>query len=298
MTPCPSENDIVDFVEGRLDEGARAGLHDHIAECSACRETLANLAPPEGEPAAHGPAPSAAPAPAAGEAGRPPPAFAPAPGEVVGGRYRLERLLGSGGMGAVWAATHLVTRRAVALKMLRALDGARPEERRRLLREAQAASAVEHPNVVRVLDAFEADGAPALVMDLLTGESLAQRLAREGRLSLGEAAVVLRPVVAAVAAAHRAGVVHRDLKPANVFLAAGSGGGPDVRVLDFGVAKLLERPGGDAHSGSLTRTGEVVGTPFYMSPEQFYGEPDVDPRADVWALGVVLYECLAGRRPF
>jgi len=207
---------------------------------------------------------------------------------MIAGRYRLERRLGEGGMGAVWAATHTVTGRSVALKFVRGPAHARAEMRRRLLREARAASAVAHPNVVEVLDAFEHDEeTPVMVMELLTGETLRERIDRKETLSMAETAALLLPVISAVGAAHARGVVHRDLKPDNIFLTDTA-----VRVLDFGIAKLAE-----PEPGMVTQTGSTVGTPCYMAPEQALGERDVDHRADIWALGVILYECLSGVRP-
>jgi serine/threonine-protein kinase len=217
-------------------------------------------------------------------------------GALVGGRYRLERLLGKGGMGDVWAATHRLTRRPAALKFLR--DARGRHSLRRFLREARAPGLVRHPNVLQVQDTVElADGTPVLVMELLEGESLGARLAHKGRIPLFELAPLLVPVVSAVGTAHAAGVIHRDLKPDNIFLCALPDGGTDVKVLDFGLAKLTAMSSDIAQSGDLTMSGEVLGTPSYMAPEQAFGEP-VDHRADVWALGVILYECLSGRRPF
>jgi serine/threonine-protein kinase len=221
------------------------------------------------------------------------------PGTLIGGRYRLERLLGRGGMGEVWAAQHTVTRRAVALKFLNVDQGVVPQMRRRFMREARAATAVNHPNVIQVHDVFELeDETPVMVMDLLTGEALGDKLAREGKLSVETAARLLVPVISAVGTAHAAGVVHRDLKPENIFLvrAHDGDGEPEVKVLDFGIAKLgasLDL----AQTGAVTGTGAVLGTPYYMALEQAYGEKDVDHRADIWSLGVVIYECLVGRRP-
>jgi serine/threonine-protein kinase len=218
-------------------------------------------------------------------------------GVIVAGRYELRRLLGEGGMGEVWAGVHLVTRRPVALKFLK--GDASDEARRRFVREARAASVVHHPSVVPMLDILELeDGVPALVMDLLEGITLAELLARRQQLDLGETARILMPVISAVGTAHELGIVHRDLKPANIFLAERLEGDADVRVLDFGVAKFTAQSGDAAESAHLTRTGEVLGTPYYMPPEQVFGEHDVDHRADIWAVGVILYECLAGRRPF
>lgn len=223
-------------------------------------------------------------------------AFTPACGVVVASRYRLDRLLGKGGMGEVWAATHVVTKKTVALKFLRASLARHPGYRRRFVREARAASRVIHPNVVQIHDVVELDGGvPAMVMDFLDGESLADRLARERVLSLAETALVMLPVLSAVGAAHSRGIVHRDLKPANIFLARGNAR-MSVTLLDFGIAKVTS-PDPAEGTATLTMDGAMLGTPFYMSPEQIYGEPDVDHRSDIWALGVILFECLSGCRP-
>jgi eukaryotic-like serine/threonine-protein kinase len=221
------------------------------------------------------------------------------PGLLIGGRYQLDRLIGQGGMGQVWAAIHTVTGRRAALKFLRGgPTHNQPEMRRRFLREARAASAVVHPNVVQVQDFFELpDGTPVMVMDLLEGESLAQRLSRVQTLELKEAVDVLLPVISAVGTAHSLGVVHRDLKPDNVFLVRSTGPGADVRVLDFGIAKLTSASAAATDAGALTDTGALLGTPCYMSPEQSFGERDIDHRTDVWAIGVMLYEMLSGTRP-
>src|SRR5579859_6066357 len=220
------------------------------------------------------------------------------PGTVIAGRYRLDRQLGQGGMGVVWAATHTITRRAVAMKFLKGPAHARPEMRRRFLREARAASAVKHPSVVEVHDVFELDDeTPVMVMDLLTGETLAQRIDTLGKLSIDETAAILLPVVSAVGTAHARGIVHRDLKPENIFLAVNDEGQIEVKVLDFGIAKLSTTDGEMLVQSQLTGTGSMLGTPFYSAPEQLFGERHIDQRADVWALGVVLYECLSGQIP-
>ncbi|HEY8038801.1 MAG TPA: bifunctional serine/threonine-protein kinase/formylglycine-generating enzyme family protein [Polyangiaceae bacterium] len=222
------------------------------------------------------------------------------PGTVVAGRYRIERVLGEGGMGIVWAVVHVDTGARFALKTLKTRVGSRTDVRRRLLREARAIGAVHHPNLVRVLDVVTTpDGTPALVMELLEGETLADRL-RRGPLSLPETARALLPVALALRAAHALGIVHRDLKPANIFLARSNepdGPGVEVKVLDFGMAKLTHAEGPAVASDTLTASGALMGTPCYMSPEQVLGERGLDQRTDVWALGVVLHECLSGERP-
>jgi serine/threonine-protein kinase len=201
-------------------------------------------------------------------------------------------------MGAVWAATHTVTGKAVALKFLLGA-GDDPGMRERLLREARAVCAVMHPNVVPVHDVLELEGgAPALVMDILSGESLSAKLVREGTLPQDEVVRIAIDVLSALEAAHARGIIHRDLKPDNIFLARTPGSKvDDIKVLDFGIAKVTTLNEGDAQAAALTRTDAMVGTPYYMAPEQVYGEKDIDPRSDLWSIGIVLYECLAGVRP-
>ena len=217
------------------------------------------------------------------------------PGLIVADRYRLERKLGEGGMGAVWAATHVVTRKRVAIKLLKPELAHNASLVERFLREARAACAVKHRHVVQIHDVLQLEnGAPLMVMDLLEGESLAERLLREGRIPVADFSRIMLQMLSAVAAAHAAHVVHRDLKPDNLFLVRTEDGSIDLQVLDFGIAKVSTT---DAESGVLTKTGSMLGTPFYMSPEQLFGEKDVDHRADIWSLGIIAYECLTGRRP-
>lgn len=222
---------------------------------------------------------------------------------VLANRYALEGRLGRGGMGEVWRAKRLDDGTEVAVKLLRE-DLARDESaKKRFVREARAAAAVTHPNVVALYDVHESDETPFLVMELLHGETLGERLRRKGALGVAETAAVLLPVFDAVEAAHAAGVVHRDLKPDNVYLARDGAERVSVRVLDFGIAKQVEKlatPMGEtlgATTQSVATTGAMLGTPYYMAPEQALGERDVDARADLWSLGVMLYECLAGKRP-
>ncbi len=201
-------------------------------------------------------------------------------------------------MGVVWHAVHSVTRKPVALKFLKPSATHDPRAVQRFLREARAACAVRHPSVVEVHDVLELeDGSPVMVMDPLTGETFAERLAREGAMPLAEVAHIMVHVCSAVGCAHALGIVHRDLKPENIFLARAHDGSLDVKVLDFGIAKLTASEGDAAHTGATTGTGAILGTPYYMAPEQLFGEKDVDHRADIWALGIILYEALVGSRP-
>ena len=216
------------------------------------------------------------------------------PGSVIARRYRLERRLDQGGMGVVWAASHLVTKRTVAIKLLHGSGATDKRSRARLMREARASCAIAHPSIVPVEDVVDAGGAPALVMELLQGESLRARLDR-GALEEAEVRVVLAPVASALAAAHAVGIVHRDVKPENIFLVRGKDKNVSVKVLDFGVAKVSST---DAASTALTESGAMLGTPYYMAPEQAFGERNVGPAVDAWALGVVLHECLTGARLF
>lgn len=217
------------------------------------------------------------------------------PGTVVADRYCLERKLGEGGMGAVWAARHIVTRKMVAIKLLKPELAYNASLVERFLREARAACAVKHRHVVQIHDVLQLpNGAPVMVMDLLEGESLGEQLQRLGRIPVPDFSRIMIQVISAIGAAHAAHVVHRDLKPDNLFLVRTEDGSVDVQVLDFGIAKVSTT---DAESGVLTKTGSMLGTPFYMAPEQLFGEKDVDRRADIWSLGIIAYECLTGRRP-
>jgi serine/threonine protein kinase len=200
-------------------------------------------------------------------------------------------------MGVVWEAVHAVTRKPVALKILKRIGDDDGRAAHRLFREARAACAVHHPSVVQVHDVLELDdGAPAMVMELLVGETLAQKLARQRVMSVEDLARIMVHVCSAVGCAHALGIVHRDLKPENIFLAESPKGGV-VKVLDFGIAKLTASEGAAAHTGAITGTGAILGTPYYMAPEQLFGERDVDHRADIWALGIIFYEALTGVRP-
>jgi len=214
-------------------------------------------------------------------------------GQVLAEKYRLVRELGRGGMGSVWLADHIDLHSPVAIKLIDPALARSPEARSRFLREARAAGAMRSRHVVQVFD-YGVDGeTPFLVMEYLEGESLAARLERQKTLSLTEVQTVMRQVGHALTKAHGAGIVHRDLKPENIFIVS-EGDDELVKVLDFGIAKVDA-----AMAVSVqTQTGMVLGTPFYMSPEQAEGRRELDFRSDLWSLGVIVYECLPGGRPF
>lgn len=216
-------------------------------------------------------------------------------GDVLDGSYRIERVVGSGGTGTVYAATQLRFDRPVAVKVLRhAIDDERYQKR--FLREARAAARIDHPNAVQLIDVGQCeDGTPYIVSEFLQGETVAERLHRQGALPPRHAATIAIAVLDALGAAHAHGIVHRDVKPANIFLATTHAGGPEVaKLLDFGLVKLMDGTDG---LGRLTRTGMVGGTPAYTSPENALDQP-IDARTDLYSLGVTMYEMLAGRPPF
>jgi serine/threonine protein kinase len=215
-------------------------------------------------------------------------------GDIIAGKYRLEARLGEGGMGEVWHALNLQLDAPVALKLIRSgLDHALLGQR--LKREARAAAKLGHPAIVRIFDVGESElGDPFIVMELLTGHSLAELLATEQRLAAVRGVQLLLPVADALSSAHEKGIIHRDIKPDNIFIAL-EGQQLRPKLLDFGIAKLS---GLAALESKMTQAGTVVGSPEYMSPEQARGSDDLDQRSDVWSFCVVLYETLSGCAPF
>ncbi len=216
-----------------------------------------------------------------------------APDELIDGKYRILRTLGEGGAGVVYAAEHVFLRKQVALKVLHPSHAASPAVLARFETEARATSQLEHENIVRVLDFGRSDGAMYLVMELLQGRSLLEVLAERRQLPPAQALPIITAVLTGLEAAHAHGVIHRDLKPENVFLVERSDGTHGAKLLDFGIARLES-----AEEKRLTSVGAILGTPVYMSPEQARGQLDVDHRADLHAVGVILYETLAGRLPY
>ena len=220
-------------------------------------------------------------------------------GTTVGGRYALRGILGEGGMGTVYDAEHLGLGRFVAIKVLNPSQAKKRVAVKRFQQEARAAGAIGHPNICEVYDmGLLDDGSPYLVMEKLVGQTLADRISREGGLPFDDIAEVMIQVLSGLIAAHEKGIVHRDIKPENIFLARRTGYPPIAKILDFGVSKMMAQFATADDQLDLTRTGMVMGTPYYMSPEQARGERNLDGRVDVYACGVMMYEAIAGKRPF
>ena len=218
-----------------------------------------------------------------------------APGTVLAGKFRVVSRLGEGGMGSVYEIEHELTKHRRALKLLHKSMAEMPSVVERFLREASAAGRVGNPHIVETFDAGVLEsGEPYLVMEILRGEPLSSRIAN-GKMPIADVVDLVGQAAAGVHAAHQAGIVHRDLKPDNLFITEGPDGRPFVKILDFGISKFDTKQTGGLQ---LTQEGAALGTPYYMPPEQIRGEGSLDARADVYALGVILYECLASERPF
>jgi eukaryotic-like serine/threonine-protein kinase len=215
------------------------------------------------------------------------------PGTKIG-HFKIVRMIGTGGMGSVYEAEHVDLKKRVAIKTLKPEFAKNPEIKERFLREGIAASKIRHPHAVDVFDVGRHGNLAYLVMEYLEGESLADMIGREGRLSVGRTLQVMIPVMAAVNAAHNEEIVHRDLKPENIFLSTTRDGVVVPKVVDFGISKLNIQ----GRATRLTVTDNVFGTPEYMSPEQIANPREVDARADQFALGVILFECVTGILPF
>jgi eukaryotic-like serine/threonine-protein kinase len=219
-------------------------------------------------------------------------------GDILAGKYRVERILGAGGMGVVVAAQHLALDQKVAIKFLLPEVLGNEEAVGRFMREAQAAVKIKSEHVARVIDVGTLDnGAPYMVMEYLEGGDLGAWLEQKGPLPFDQAVEFILQASEAIAEAHGLGIVHRDLKPANLFCVRRADGVLSTKVLDFGISKVT----GSQMSGSamsMTRTSAVIGSPFYMSPEQLRSSRDVDARTDIWSLGIILYQLLTGKTPF
>src|SRR5450755_1079256 len=217
-------------------------------------------------------------------------------GQILAGKYRVEKVLGSGGMGVVVAAWHLELEQRVAVKFLHPLAMERPDTAERFRREARSAAKIRSEHVARVIDVGIMEGGlPYMVMEHLDGHDVSEEMQR-GLLSISNAIDFTLQALEALAEAHAAGIVHRDLKPANLFLAMRPDGSRIIKVLDFRISKSLF--GTSVAEMSLTRTAALIGSPLYMSPEQMRSAKDVDTRTDIWSLGVMLYEMITGRPPY
>ncbi len=217
-------------------------------------------------------------------------------GDILDGKYRVEKILGAGGMGVVVSAQHTVLNNRVALKFLLPSVAKNEHTAARFLREAQAAVRIKSPHVARVIDVgtMADSGSPYMVMEYLEGRDLGEVLETQGALEVDLAAHYALQACEALAAAHSCGIVHRDIKPANLFLTVAGDGSPVVKVLDFGISKNVVEMG----ISNLTQTQTAMGSPLYMSPEQMRSARDVDARTDIWSIGVVLFESLTGQLPF
>jgi serine/threonine protein kinase len=292
---CLDETTVVDLLAGYLEADARAEAESHMASCEACRRLVSVLARGSGNPGADS-SPDSSPA----LEGTP---------ELVAGKYLPVRLVGEGGMGFVVEAEHVVLERGVAIKLMKPDTARVPGAASRFLREARAAVSIQSEHVARVLDVGSVDasdavalrpilgdvaeGTPYMVMELLRGVDLATLLRARGRLPIDDAIDYVLQACEAIAEAHRLGIVHRDLKPANLFLTARPDETPLVRVLDFGISKTSA-----PQDGCTTTAGSALGSPRYMCPEAIRDTKTVDARADVWALGCILYELASGLPAF
>ncbi|MBL8607245.1 MAG: serine/threonine protein kinase, partial [Myxococcales bacterium] len=269
---CPTDGELADYIGGRLAPDLEVVVREHCDACAACRGALVALAS------------------ATTGSGGPPPSLS-------GGRYRVLRVLGEGGMGVVYEALDDRLGRVVAIKTLhpRTQDDAElAEDRARFAREIQAIASLRSPHVVQILDVVsEPDGSSGFVMERLDGEPLRSLLARERRLPVSRALTIAEQILAALAAAHDAGLVHRDVKPENVFLVR-SAAGDLVKLLDFGLAKPTRL---SAHEMSITGRPMLLGTVAYMAPEQARGDR-ATPAVDVYAVGTILFEMICGERPY
>ena len=300
---------LVCSKDGAALSPSQAGAATDLVTAPTMPELPAAPAPPSATapatPSATAPAtPSAAAAPAAATAAQPAPhadaTFDSLIGATLAGRYEIVRRIGEGGMGAVYEARHTVIGKRVAVKVLLEKFLTKSDFVARLLQEARLASSIGHENIVDVTDfGTTDDGRSFVVMEFLDGEALSQLIMREAPLPVERSLRIARQVASALGAAHAKGIYHRDVKPENVYLVR-RGDADFVKVVDFGISKAVKQGGNEegADAYRLTHTGLLLGTPLYMSPEQARGDEDLDHRVDIWATGVMMYECLTGEVPF
>ena len=310
---CLDEETILGFCRGGLPESLRARAEQHISTCDECRQLVSAVArssfaepgvkdrterDSERNAAEPGPLlrarldPAMAATTPVGASGHGAPVSPVQPGEILAGKFKVERVLGAGGMGIVVAARHTQLDQRVALKFLLPVACEVPGAVARFLREGKAAARITSEHVARVMDTgVLAGGAPYLVMEYLEGMDLGALVVQRGRIHVDDAIEYVLQACEAIVEAHELGVVHRDLKPANLFLAHRADGSPLVKVLDFGISKVA----GSGSRSQLTSASVLMGSPRYMSPEQMMSAKDVDARTDVWALGVILYELVTGK---
>ena len=284
---CLDDETVALLLDASLDASEEAAVRAHIDRCDACRELLAEAA-------------------RSSESGLVKPAKArkiityasTEPGDVIARKYRVERAIGVGGMGHVFAARHLELDQLVALKVMRPEMLHDEDAMRRFAREGKAAAALHDEHAVRILDVGRIEGGtPFIVMEYLEGRDLASILEKGGPLPIGEALEYVIQACSALEEAHGLGIIHRDLKPHNLFVTTGRHGEPFVKVLDFGLAKAINN-NADITSSAMTGTNVMLGSPFFMSPEQVDSRKDIDHRTDIWSLGATLYHIVTGVPPF
>jgi eukaryotic-like serine/threonine-protein kinase len=288
---CLTEEVVVAFVSGRAPQDSEARVKKHVDACGDCRRIVAHMVRALGESTAS----------EEDEDGDETLGPHVGIGDIIAEKYRVERIIGVGGMGKVVAAEHLDLRTTVALKFLRNDSFRNPDAVRRFAREARAAATLRSAHVARIFDVGTLpSGLPYMVMEYLEGGDLGWHLDRNGPPSVEQGIEYILQACAGIEEAHAAGIVHRDLKLANLFVTTASGGEPLVKVLDFGLAKNVAELSGMARKRSfrMTRTETLLGSPHYISPEQLQSAHDVDGRTDIWALGVCMYELFSGTVPF
>lgn len=278
---CPSDDIISDYLQGQLSIAGRSQADEHLDQCQECRSLISELARSTATLSGSEP-----------DGGESLPGIGP--GVLIAGKYEVLEEIATGGMGVVYLAQQAGLNRTVAIKLMRASVAGSVDAAIRFTREARIAAQLASPHIVNVLDiGLTEDGLPFIVMEHLKGHDLEHHLSKKGPLAIDEATDLVRQICRGLYEAHNHGIVHRDLKPGNIFLVSESSGGHRAVLLDFGVSKMTSQS-----EVGLTQTGMIMGSPRYMSPEQLADSKSVDHRSDIWSLGVILYEVLAGIPPY